>query len=263
MKKLAAVAASSVVLLSTITAFAAGAMPPLPPAPPPSAAPVPAPQSTPPAPALPPSAAPIPATTAGSTPAAASVPSCRLGTHGGIDYNDAATATQIVCTELSRADAPLDAHYRVDLGALGTIVVLTVSRERPGEPGSTDDSRQVSLHGIEEIAIAAPRVATAIVTGVPLKDTATVENITSQEARIPKSKPTKFRFALGLLANFGPLDENLSPSPGADLELHAETHPFEIVSSLRFGGHDNETMAVGQGFVSLSVGGRYFMNDFD
>ncbi len=199
-------------------------------------------------------------------PAAPAPPStsspCRLGEHGGIEEADAATATQIVCLELARAGAPPDARYRVGLGKLGSIIILSVARE--GEaPGSTADSREVRLHGIEEVSVAAPRVASALVHGTSLQETETVNNIVSDETRPPASKPAKAHFALGLIGMLPPLDRSLAPAPGMSLEVHAETNPFEIVGNFRFGGDASDSQSLGLSFVDFSIGGRYFVTDTD
>jgi hypothetical protein len=187
---------------------------------------------------------------------------CRLGEHSGIEEPDALTATQIVCLELARAGAPPDAHYRVALGRLGSVIVLSVAREGDA-PDSTVDSRELRLHGIEETSVAAPRLASALVHGTSLQETETVNNIVSDETRPPASKPTKVHFALGLLAMLPPLDRSATPAPGMNLEVHAEANPFEIVGNFRFGADSSDSQSVGLSFVDFSIGGRYFVSDTD
>lgn len=187
---------------------------------------------------------------------------CRLGDHSGIEEADAATAGQIVCLEVARAGAAPGDHYRVGLGRLGSIIVLSVARE--GEtPGSVLDSRELRLHGIEEVSLAAPRVASALVHNTSLQETETVNNIVTDDVRPPASKPAKVHFALGLLGLLPPLDRSATPAPGVNLEIHAEANPFEIVGNFRFGGDSSDNQSVGLTFVAFSIGGRYFLTDAD
>jgi hypothetical protein len=187
------------------------------------------------------------------------LPFCRLGEHAGVDDDDAATAAQLVCAELSRAGAPADARYRVSLGKLGSLVILSVAREGDA-PGSTVDSRQSPLRGIEEVTLAAPRLADALVHGEPMRKTETVDDLTSSETRTPNVRPATTHLAAGLIGMFGPLDRGLSIGPGISLELHAETNPFQIVGNLRFGGGSDSSAPI---FVGPSVGARYFPMNTD
>src|SRR5580698_7191742 len=59
-------------------------------------------------------------------PPAPSGPPCRLAEHGGIDDGDAATVAQLVCTAIGRAGAPATARYRVAIGKLGSVIILSV-----------------------------------------------------------------------------------------------------------------------------------------
>lgn len=234
MKSFAALAVTTSLLLSTLSAVAQDDTAPRQP------------------PETPPSTSPSPPTTL----------ACRLGDHSGINDDDAATAGQIVCLEVARAGASPGDHYRVGLGKLGSVIILSVAREGD-TPGSTADSRELRLQGIEEVSVAAPRVASALVHGTSLQETETVNNIVSAEARTPTSKPAKVHFALGLLGVLPPFDRSATPAPGVNLEVHAETNPFEIVGNFRFGGDSSDSQSVGLTFVAFSIGGRFFTTDGD
>jgi hypothetical protein len=233
MKTFAAAAVTSALLLTTLSVLAQG-------------------NDTPRLPAEPPSPSPPPSAT----------PFCRLGEHSGIEDVDAATAGQIVCLEVARAGAPPGDHYRVGLGRLGSIIVLSVAREGD-TPGSVLDSRELRLHGIEEVSLAAPRVVSALVHNTSLQETETVNNIVTDDVRPPASKPAKVHFALGLLGLLPPLDRSATPAPGVNLEVHAEANPFEIVGNFRFGGDPSDSQNVGLTFVAFSIGGRYLLTDAD
>ena len=191
-----------------------------------------------------------------------SVPPCRLAEHAGIDDADASTAAQLVCADLAHAGAPLDGHYRVSLGRLGSIVILSVAREGDSL-GSTVDSREMRLQGIEEVSVAAPRIAESIVNGTPLRDTEKVDNLVGDETRQPKSKAGKTHFAIGLLGMLPPLDRGLGPAAGGVLDVHYETGSFEVGASMRFGGGSFNDSSPKVAFFLAGVGGRYFVSDND
>jgi hypothetical protein len=210
--------------------------------------------------ALAPTPAPAP-----SAPAAAPSPSCRLGDHEGFEEADARTTAQLVCAEIGRAGAQPGTHYRVALGKLGSVTILSVAREGD-TPGSTADSREMRLQNIEEVVVAAPRIAESIVKGTPLAETEKVDNLVGQETRQPKSKPGKTHFALGLVGLLPPLDQGFTPAPGINFDVHYETgtQQFELGGSIRFGGGSGgHQTAVSNGFFIFSVGGRWYTSDTD
>lgn len=207
--------------------------------------------------------APMPASAqeeeAAPAPIAYAVPPCRLGGHGGIEDADAQTAASLVCAEVSHAGAPLDARYRVMLGKLGSILILQVAREG-AQPGTTVDSREIRLQGIEEVSVAAPRIAESIVHGTPLKETEKVDNLVLEETRAPKTKPGKSHFTFGLVGALPPLDRGMEAAPGVSVGLHYETKSFEIGGDLR-GGGSSGSQSLKTSFVMLSIGARYFTSD--
>ena len=96
-------------------------------------------------------------------------PPCRLAEHSGIEDTDAATAAQLVCTALARAGAPAQARYRVGIGKLGSVIILSLALE--GETfGSTADTREMRLASVEDVPGAAPRIAAAMVHGTVIED---------------------------------------------------------------------------------------------
>jgi len=209
--------------------------------------------------------------TEGPTPPAPSVPvdsrpACSLGEHDGIDDASATTATQIVCDAIQHAGASPGEHFRVSLGALGHIVVLTVSKEGTTS-GSSVDSRHLRLQNVEEIPVAAPRIAEALVRGLPVEETQKVDNLVGEETRVPRSKGGHTRFAVGLMGVTPPLDKGLTPSPGVILDLHYESPNgrFELGGDVRFGGgsNDDNSIAAVNGFFEFSMGGRYYTSDTD
>jgi hypothetical protein len=216
-----------------------------------------------------PAPAPIPADDTSSPPplprpsSPSAGPPCRLAEHSGVDDADAGTVAQLVCSALSRAGAPADGRYRVGIGKLGSVFILSVALE--GDIfGSTADTREMRLASIEEAATAAPRIAAAIVHGTVIEDIEAPAP--SPVPEVPKAPPpstaAKVHFALGLLGQFPPLDRSATPAAGADLELHAEWSIAEIVTDIRFGG-DSSDRSVGITFVEFSMGGRFFTSEAD
>jgi hypothetical protein len=121
------------------------------------------------------------------------------------------------------------------------------------------------LSGIEEVEVAAPRVADSIVRGVPLDETAKVDNIVGNEARQPKSRSGKAHFGLGLLGMSPPVDQSVAPSPGMILDLHYETgnQRIELGGSFRFGVGPGGYTQPSASSAIFSMGARYFLSDAD
>jgi hypothetical protein len=210
-----------------------------------------------------PAAAPESAPSASPAPEAAPAQrlSCGLGSHAGIDEADATTASRLVCNEVARAGAPAGAHYRVDIGKLGATVILSVAREGD-TPGSTADSRELRLQGIEEVSVAAPRLGQAIVRGAPVAETETTENLVGEETRKPKTKPGSVHAALGLIGMLPPLDQGLAPAAGLSFDVHYEANRVELGAGLRGGGNSSSTDP-SMAFFQASIGGRYYLADTD
>ena len=106
---------------------------------------------------------------------------CAAGEMNGISADNAATAVQLVCGAITSRVSPNNgSSYRVDMGRLGRLAILTVRTIRAGEP---DKSISVQLADIEEVAVAAPRLGEAVATGKPFESTAGVDNLVREENR--------------------------------------------------------------------------------
>ena len=147
---------------------------------------------------------------------------------------------------------------------LGSTIILSVVREGAAL-GSTADSREIRLQGIEEVEIAAPRIAESIVKGTPLAETQKVDNLVGGETRQPKSAPGKVHFAMGLVGLLPPLDQGAAPAPGIDFDLHYETANghLELGGSFRAGGGAASDSAPSISYAVFSLGGRYYTSDTD
>jgi hypothetical protein len=188
--------------------------------------------------------------------------SCTLGGHAGIEDADAQTAGRLVCDEIARAGGPPGVHYRVDIGKLGSTIILSVARDAD-RPGTTADTRELRLQNIEEVSVAAPRLAVAIVHGAPIAETETTENLVGQETRVPKTKPGSIHFALGLTGLLPPLDQGLAPAAGLMMDWHYEANRLEMGVGVRGGGGSGGNNEPTLGYFMVDLGGRYFFSDAD
>ena len=193
-----------------------------------------------------------------------------LGDHDGIADADARTSTALVCGSLHDKGAqvgtepigPSEAYgysaaYRVALRPLGKLVVLHVSYESP--VGRELRSRRLQLSNIEEMTVAAPRVADALLQGKALAETAKVDNLVGEETRTSRKETGDTFFAIGVLG-FS-LPDDAWAGYGAIARFHYETARYAISIDARIGGssqRDGDAHLYG-----IAVGGRYFLSDAD
>ena len=146
--------------------------------------------------------------------------------------------------------------YVVDILPLGRTVILRVSYEAP--VGRVQDSRSLTLSGLEETPRAAPRIADAIVNGTALEDTATVDSLVQEETRVYKKKHGEFMWGVGIIGTHVPgLD--VPVGPGVLISLYYETPNFAVGSEMRMSGGVGEDDQFF--FYSWGIGGRYFFLD--
>jgi hypothetical protein len=184
---------------------------------------------------------------------AAFAATCTLGDHAGIEEVEAKTAASVVCHELLMRSAP-SASYEVRLGKLSGRTMITVT-----EGG--DEAKQVRtfLSGLDELDVAAPRLATSLVEAKPLADTRNVDNVITEEGRTAKKVATVVGATLGtyVLTSLG---ESSAPSGGIDVGLGFRTGRVGLSGDGRLGGVGSGATKLSN--VSLDVGGRYyFFND--
>jgi len=193
-----------------------------------------------------------------------------LGEHDGISEANARTSTAMVCDALRAAGAqvrtiPLDpaqaygfaAAYRVALRPLGKLVLLHVSYEAP--VGQELRSRRLQLSDIEEMTVAAPRVAAALVHDKPLSETANVGNLVGEDTRRARKATGESFFALGI---FGfTIPDDAWAGYGVLARFHYQTLDYAVSLEGRLGtstANDGDAHLYG-----LGVGGRYFFGDGD
>ncbi len=191
--------------------------------------------------------------------------------HGMIPTSDAMTAAALVCEALRDAGGNVDDHpvpaggatstapaYRIDLRPLGRIVILSVAFEAPR--GSTQDTRSLRLASIEEVPIAAPRLADSLLTGKPLSETARVDTLVGQETRAYDKEYGELKLGVGVLGFAVPASDVLG-GYGVHGQLYYETARYAVGAELRIGGSDASSGDAS--LAGISLGARYFFGDAD
>jgi len=117
---------------------------------------------------------------------------CRVTEHGGVDADDARTATDLLCGELAERGAR-SARYDVRFGPLDGSVLVTVTGAEPKA------SRRILLGSLGEMPVAAPRLAQALLSEKPVADTAGADNVVTSEARQAVRKNGSTGAYLGLV----------------------------------------------------------------
>ncbi|MBN1944809.1 MAG: hypothetical protein JW797_03995 [Bradymonadales bacterium] len=191
---------------------------------------------------------------------------CLIGDHGGLPDSDAQTAAALACDELRRlgvavgqpvTEAPgATQAYRVNTQRLGRIVMYELVYESP--VGTPVDNRRLQLANIEEIPVAAPRLAQALVQGVPIEQTADVESLVGQETRQPGEMPGDTYWGIGIVG-LGMVGTDIFGAPGVVFRFFYEATRYAVGSDILFAGGSPSGDDNGI-FFSWGVGGRYFFN---
>jgi hypothetical protein len=216
------------------------------------------PSSAQPAPALAPLAAPPPPPSAtpvssGDVITVAGGYTCDLGEHLSIDPDDARTAADLVCHAIA-AHHGRPGAYGVRFGKLGSKILLVLTDHESGE------DRRIFLQEIEEVPVAADRLALALVQGKSVEQTQDAENVINASATQPEHQRVQVGVLLGVTAleSVGLLT---SPSAGVEGDVDFKLHRISLLLEGRAGGIGSETNLTGYG--SLGAGARYFFTDED
>ncbi len=181
----------------------------------------------------------------------------------GIDPASARTAGRMLCDEIRSLGVVLNADgvpgsesYRVSFERLGSQLIARLSYEAP--TGNVVRSRRLVLKGPEEITVAAPRLAAAVVRDQELDDSQKVDNLVGQETRKYEKKSGEFLWGVGLAAISGPTAGAFA-NPGLEVLAYYETPRVAFGFSGR--------MSVGDGsgpdfnYAGLGLGARYFLSE--
>jgi hypothetical protein len=142
----------------------------------------------------------------------------------------------------------------VSLGTLGRLVILSVERLEPRR------SETVRLDGIEEVEVAAPRLARALASGETFPATQRVDNLLEGETRPTPVKRGSVKFAAGIAdvetPGFG------ARGTGFSLGLQYATPRFSLPVDLRFAIDDDgyDYAAPQVSLFAVGVGGRAFLS---
>ncbi len=179
---------------------------------------------------------------------------CELKEAAGVSEPDAQTAARILCEQLRRTSGGRGA-FAVRLAPLGKIVVVTVAQE-----GSAN-SVSVQLEGLEEIPVAAGRIAEALVHSGTLDRTQRVDNLLSSETRPLPTKNGSFKFAVGVADVESP--GHGARAAGLSLGLVYTSPRFALPAEMRFAWDDAPNGEPALDLFSISVGGRRYFSKRD
>jgi hypothetical protein len=189
--------------------------------------------------------------------AAADEPStlrCRLEDARGVPEADARTAVGILC-EAIRVETGGRGDFSSSFATLGKVVVVVATRVEP--PGSVT----ARLEGLEELPVAAPRIAAALVRGEPFVQTQRVDNLLADETRLARTKKGSVKFTLGVAdvesVGWG------ARAAGFSLGLAYATPAFALPAELRFAWNDARYGEDDLGLFSISVGARRYLSKRD
>lgn len=174
---------------------------------------------------------------------------CVAGEIHSVPPDDARTAVDFVCREVARESGGAG-EYSVDLRPLGRAVIVTLLRAAPA------DSRTLRLDSIEEVPVAAPRLAEALVHGRPLDDTRRVDNLVASETRYTPLRKGRVRPSFGILG-LSLAGHGAPLGAGFALGLEYVTPRFAIPGELRY-AHGGGDGAAASNVFSLSTGGRWY-----
>jgi hypothetical protein len=180
---------------------------------------------------------------------------CGVGDVSGVDAGEASVAARVVCDEVWRAaKGQPSATYRVSLGKLGAKILV---RLESTEASGSRDERHLELVSVDEISLAAPRLAEALIEKKTMLATESARNVLATSTKIDNQKRGSMKFEAGIVgtAVLGP--SLVSPAPGLYMQLAYATERASLNTGLRF-GVGNRTQNFG-----LNAGADYHLSDAD
>lgn len=199
-----------------------------------------------------------PAARAQERPVPATPPSgfeCLAGQVPSIEAADAETAVELVCNELAAASGRIG-RYRVSLRPLGRSLILDVKRlDAAGRVITT-------LDDIEEVSIAAPRAALAVVRNEPMSRSQQVDTLLETETRQGPLKEGKVSFGLGALGLVAP-GQGVATGGGLSLSMSYSAPSFSVPVQFRVAGGGRGDRSGGANLVGFDVGMRWMASRRD
>lgn len=189
---------------------------------------------------------------------------CVMGAMRGIPEADAETVAEILCDALRDKGVAVGQPtiergsreaFRVDARPLGTKLFLTLTRE--DSSGAALGKATLDVSAIEEVPVAAPRLAGMVLDGKSASQTATVSTLVGDEARQYQKKGGESLWGLGFAGIAVPGAE-VFPGFGLVLRGAFETEDFGVVGDLRFAGGSPSGTVDEAHLFTASINGRYF-----
>ena len=182
-----------------------------------------------------------------------------IGDHEGIDETDAQNAALLVAVELRKQgisvtdpvyEAPDTANvYRVIFRRIDEQILFRLSQETP--IGTIIAEQQLTLANIEEMIPAAPRLVDTLVHRKPINATVDRESVTEPEARELRKIAGPFIGVLGIVVPGTGI-----AGGGYEIGWFYQTPSYAVGTEFQFG----TARAMESFFISLGIGGRYFLN---
>jgi hypothetical protein len=194
---------------------------------------------------------------------------CVVGDHPHEYPDSARTAARLVCDALRQRGADVSADvgdgtgasaaYVVNIEQLGSIFYLGASYQEP--LGVSKRSRRMSIYGLEEAEVAAPRLAEALLDEKSTEANVTYDSVVGSEQRVNAKKSGEFVVGLGLAAVSTPAAQTYM-GPAFQLFGFYETRSWGIgvqghVGDAAIQPHQTSF------YSSFSVGARYYLSDED
>lgn len=179
---------------------------------------------------------------------------CGLKESQGVSEADARTAAGLICEHL-RAASSGRVLFEISLAALGKTLFVTVTRQEPPA------SETVRIDTIEEIPVAAERLAEALVHGQPFVSTQRVDNLLEGETRPALSKKGSLKFLVGVADVESP--GHGARAAGFTVGILYAAPRFALPAEMRFAWDDATYPEPGLSLFSISVGGRAYLSKRD
>jgi len=199
-----------------------------------------------------------------AVPALAPAAECVIGTMRGIPAADAETVADIVCDAIRDrgvdvgppvTEAPGREAYRIDARTLGSKIFLTVTHEATG--GGTLGRGSIDVTTIEEVPVAAPRLAAMVLEKKTAEQTATVSSLVGDETREYKKMGGETLWGIGFSGIAVP-GSDVFPGIGLVFRGAFETQDFSVLGDLRITGGDKTGVPDRATLFSANINGRYF-----
>lgn len=201
---------------------------------------------------------PVPGQAAAAAPSSAPIAitaTCSLGERAGVDLADAKTAADIVCHELAKRGATNTSH-ELRFGKLGGRTMVTLA----ARSGNEYNEARTFVNGLEEMDVAGPRLVTSLVEGKPMDQTRTIDNVMTDEQRMPKQVGGSVMATLGMFGGSS-VGETSAASAGFDVGIGYRSGHLGLAADGRLGGIGSGASKLGS--ASLDVGARAYVSDSD